>query len=164
MSLYTMIEELEVFQSLVENGDIPEEAIDDTLSALNVELDTKIENIAFLIKNMTAESDAIKHEIESLKARMDAKVKTVDRLKAYLTNCLTELQRTKFETSKVALSFRKSEKVIISDTEKFAEEHRDLCKEKIEVTPDKTLIKKLVRGGLDIEGVTIEVSQNLQVK
>ena len=131
------------------------------LDALQMERDTKIENLALLIKNTSAEAEAIGNEIERLTERKRRAEKEITRMKDYLTYVLGN---QKFETPKVAVSFRKSQKV--DTTESFltwASEWRpDLIRVKTEA--DKTAIKKALKDGAEIPGVEIKESYSLTIK
>lgn len=164
MKLYEITQELEEFQAAVENGDIPPEAIADTMAGLNYVFEEKAENIACLIKNLAAEADAIKAEAAVLTERAQKKLKSVDFYKKYLTESFGAVGKDKYESARCAISFRKSEKVIITDETTFAQKFPDLCTTKTTVTPDKTQIKKLIKGGIEVAGAHLEESQNIQIK
>lgn len=164
MKLYEITRELEEFQAMVENGEIPAEAVADTLAGIEFEFDEKVENIACLIKNLAADVDAIEAEAAALTARAKQKKSAIDFYKRYLTEAFGAANREKFESARCAITFRASEKVIIPDIESFYKNHKDFCKEKVEITPDKTLVKKLLKGGMEIDGAQLEKSQNIQIK
>lgn len=77
----------------------------EALDALMMERERKIENVVLLIKNLTAEIDALKHEEDSLAKRRKTKENLIARLKAFL---LTILGGQKFETTRCSVSWRKS--------------------------------------------------------
>ena len=66
MSLYSLINDYQDFLEAVEAGEIPEEAITDTLEAIEGEIEVKIDNIASAIKNLTAEASMIRTEEKAL--------------------------------------------------------------------------------------------------
>lgn len=164
MKLYEITQELEEFQAAVENGDIPPEAIADTLAGIEFEFDEKVENIACFIKNLSAEAEAIKAEAAALTARAKQKENAIAFYKRYLTEAFGAANKDKFESARCAVSFKKSEKVIISDETTFYEKHPDFCKVKTEISPDKMQIKKLLKGGIEVAGAHLEESQNIQIK
>lgn len=131
------------------------------LEALQLERGVKIENIAVFIKTLEAESAAIREEEKRLKARREAKEKKAERLKEYLKASMLAFGDKKFETARVALSFRTSKQVIVPDIEKL---DKAFVKEKIEYAADKTAIKKAIDGGATVEGAYIEEKQNLNIK
>ena len=126
------------------------------LDELRIERDIKIENIGLYIKNLTSEAERIKEEERVLHERRKVKENKADRLKMYLSDAL---QGNKFETARVAMSFRKSTSVEIQDVDKLPEK---FCKTKIE--PDKTAIKTALRAGVEIAGAELVEKQNLQIK
>ena len=67
----------------------------DRLDQLEMERDTKIENIALYIKNLTADAEALKAEKQSFAERQKAAENKVESLKKYLA---TYLAGQKFST------------------------------------------------------------------
>ena len=167
MTLYEIATEYKNFIEAVENGDVPEEAINDTLESIQSLLEDKADNVACVIKNLNAEAEAIKAEETRLAERRKQKEATVDRLKTYLADMLTKSGYDKLETARNKMSFRKSEVVTIENEAKFIEwamnENRDLLTFKAP-TISKTAIKKALSEGQAFEGVSIESKANLQIK
>lgn len=164
MKLYEITNEITEFQSMVDAGEIPEEAIEDTLAGIELEFDEKADNIASLIKSLNAEAEAIEAEAKALMARAKSKKNNIEHLKSYLSQAFKEIDKSKLETTRNVISFRKSEKVVVEDDLEFYQEYPDFCKVKTEVKPDKTAIKKLLKGGMDIKGCRIEETTNIQIK
>lgn len=134
---------------------------EDTLDNLIEELDTKRENVGLYIKNLNADIDMFKAEEKNLKERRQVKESKVERLKDYLTRSMWLTGDRLLETPKIKLSFRKSTSVDVDDVEKLPKEY---IKEKIEISADKTLLKKALQAGEEIEGATLKETQNLQIK
>ena len=167
MTLYEIATDYKNFIEAVENGEIPEEAITDTLESIQSLLEDKADNIACLIKNMVADAEAIKAEETRLAERRKQKEATAERLKTYLSDMLTKAGQTKLETARNKMSFRKSEVVTVDNEAEFIEwamnENRDLLTFKAP-TISKTAIKKALADGQAIDGVRIESKSNLQIK
>lgn len=124
---------------------------------LQMEREEKIENVALWIKNLTAESAAIKAEEENLKSRRDANDRKVERLKEYLNYALGG---NKYSSARVAISYRASESV---------EVNTELCPKKylvktVTVKPDKKAIKQMLKDGKTVKGCTLVSKQNIQIK
>ena len=135
------------------------------LDALQMERDVKLENVACYIKNLTADADAIKAEKDVLAKREKTAREKADKLKAWLAN---QLNGAKFTTPRVAVTFRKSEKLEVTDDKAFIEWasvwHEDLLTLK---TPEinKTAVKALIKSGGDASPfVKIVETQNIQLK
>lgn len=171
MKLYEINEQI---QNLLENGfdtdcidmetgEILESVATQKLDGLMLNEQDKIENTALFIKNLLSESDAIKAEMDNFQQRKKSKDNKIKWLKNYLSDYMHETKRTKFETSKVALSFRKSESIEIFDAEKLIKQRPEFIKT---VVPElnKAEIKKALKAGCNIEGASLVEKQNLQVK
>lgn len=167
MRLYELAQDYKEFLQAIEDGLIPEDAISDSLESITALIEDKADNIACMIKNLTAAAAAIKAEEASLSERRKTKEKQVERLKEYLSETLLAADYTKVETARNKISFRKSDSVHIDDAETFI----DWCmKERDEFltypapTINKTEIKKALALGEIIDGARIETKQNLQLK
>lgn len=132
------------------------------LEELNYERAAKIENIALYVKNLEALTLSLKNEENALAERRKAKEKRIESLKNYLTNSMVAAGENGIETSKVCISFRKSE-AVVADMNKLDEAYIAV-KTTIDRKPDKAAIKKAIKEGIAVEGAYIETKQNLQIK
>lgn len=167
MKLYEISTEYNAFLEAVENGEIPEEAMTDTLESITAILEDKADAVACMIKNLLAEAEAIKAEADNLKARYKAKENRAEWLKNYLSACLQRSNIPKLETARNVLSFRKSEPVTFADENAFiawAQSNRDDLLNYGKPTVNKTAIKKAIESGETFDGVQIEKKMNLQIK
>ena len=164
MTLYEISNEYQQFLSAVEEGEIPEEAIPDTLESIRDDFQIKADNIACYIKNLKAEADAIKDERDKLDKRAKSKTAIADYLKRYLSEAMQRTGITRIETSRNALSFRRSSALFIADEEDFKQRHADLCKKEINVTIPRAEITKMIKDGKDIAGAELCTKLNLQIK
>ena len=131
----------------------------DRLNALEMERDKKISNVACWIKDLKAEAEAIKTEKQALEKRQKAAENKAERLKEWLQGIL---QGEKFKDSRCSISYRKSERVVFSDSFNF-DTLPDSMK-KITIEPKKTEIKEFLKGGATIEGVELVESSNIQIR
>ena len=143
-----------------ENGELNEEKLNSYLQVLPEQREHKLEAYGMLIKQLNAESLAIKTEMEKLAERKASKDKKVESLKKAVTTSMLAFNDSKFETAKVVFSFRKSETVEVN----IEELDKDYIKECIEYKADKTAIKKDIKAGKEIKGAFIIEKQNLQIK
>lgn len=137
-----------------ETGEIIDE---EKLQALQLEFHQKVEGIALWIKNLVAEAKMIKEEKDNLAARQKVCENKAESLKKYLGQALGG---EKFKTPKVSISYRKSESVEVTDVSLLDD---DYLKFK-EPEADKTKIKKALKDGIILEGVTIVEKNNIQIK
>ena len=136
------------------------EEVNAKLEELEFDRTAKIENIALYIKNMESLVVSLKAEEKALADRRRAREKRIENLKNYLTSSMVAANENGIETSKVCISFRKSESVVVN--EEILD--RKYFNEKVSYTPDKTAIKKALKDGATIDGAYIETKQNLQIK
>ena len=168
MTLYELASGYKNFLTAIENGEIPEEAIADTLEAIEGDITEKIDNIACVLKVLEAEELAIKAEEDRLAQRRKAKANMKDRLKNYLSDMLFSLGKTEFETARNKITFRKTPgKVVIADEKAFIEwaiANDDSLLTYGKPTINKTAVKTAIDDGKEILGAEIVVSQNMQLK
>lgn len=168
MTLYELMTDYTNFLSAVESGDIPEEAIADTLEAIEATVDEKIDNTACLLKVLAAEEAAIKAEEDRLAERRKVKENTRERIKAYLSDMLLAMGKTEFESARNKITFRKTPgKVVVANEKAFIEwavANDDSLITIGKPTLNKTAIKQALEAGKQIDGAEIVVSQNMQLK
>lgn len=160
-------DKFDLYVEAVEAGELPEDAIWDSLDAIDGEFEEKADNIACLYK-VTMYSIAAKDaEIKRMKERMTVEKSAAERLLKYLSTSMQTIGKEKIETTRNRLSFRRSEKVLIDDEDNFvqwAQEYNpDLLTYKMP-EPNKTVIKKILKSGQAIEGCRVEQCNNLQIK
>lgn len=131
----------------------------EAIEALEMERDTKLENIGCWYKQLLAEADAIKAEKNAMAEREKVRRNKAESLKAFLGRYL---DGKKFETAKVAMSFRKSEAVEF-DAAYMAAVPVEFLKLR-EPELDKTAVKKAIKAGEKIPGCALVTRQNLTIK
>lgn len=164
MTIYELAAQYEDFARLVEDGDIPDEAIADTFALLDAEFDDKADALACIIKELGAEAEAIKVQETALKERRQRKESRAEYLRGLLSESMKRLNKAKIETSRNVISFRKSTALVIADEEDFKARHRDLCQvEEVVKIPKKDITDRL-KAGEEISGAALETRQNLQIR
>lgn len=133
------------------------------LAELELERDTKIENIGLWYKNLISDVVALKSEIEVLIERKKKAESKSEQLKILLDNIL---DGRKFETSKVSMCYRKSKAVDIDDgfvNWAIENNRNDLLRYK-EPEPNKMVIKEAILSNGDIAFAKITEKNNLMVR
>ena len=127
------------------------------LEQLQMDRDTKIENIACWIKNLLSDAEALKAQKQAFADRQKAAENKVQSLKKWLTEALAG---EKFKTTRVAVSFRKTKSVQVEDIWKLD----DSFVKYAEPTPDKAAIKKAIEAGQKVAGATLVENVSCSVK
>lgn len=133
------------------------EADVEKLDELIMMREEKLENLALWVKDLKAEAEAIKAEEKALAERRQAKERKAESIRQYLEKVLAG---QKFETSKAVCSFRKSQKVEITDFDKIPDDYLRYSKP----TADKTAIKAAIKDGIIIAGAELVDSVTMSIK
>lgn len=164
MNLYDIKEEL---LTAIEYGCDPETGeqlegydLENKLNELSMKLDDKIENIGAYIKNLRADSDAFGNEIDVLKNRKKAIDNKINRLTEYLSKFMKDNEIDKLSTPKVKISFRKSQKVNVTDINKLP---KKFISEKVTIEPIKTLLKQYLKTN-KLDGAELLDCKNINIK
>ena len=129
---------------------------------LQMQKEEKIENTALWYKNLVAESKAIREEEKALAERRKSLENKAENLKNFINR---RLDGTKFSTSKVAISYRKSTAVEVDDEfiDYAMKNNNDLLTFK-RPEPNKTVIKGMLQGGFDIPLAELVERNNMSIK
>lgn len=130
----------------------------EALDSLIMQRTQKIEAVALWIKNLRADAAAYKAEKMAFYDREKAATKKADQLEAWLEKAL---QGQKFSTSRCAVTFRKSEKVDITDESLIPKE---FLKEAVTYEPDKKAIKQAIKDGMEVSGCVLTENYNAQIR
>lgn len=149
----------EIDQQLMDCIDLETGEIIDAekLSALQMERDEKIENVALWIKDLKAEIDALKAEKQAFADRQKSAERTLESLNRWLTSALAG---EKFKTTKVAVSFRKTKSVQIDNVLDLDE---NFLRYK-DPEPDKKAIKDAIEAGQTVKGAQLVENTSISVK
>lgn len=153
MNLYQINQEILSCVDM-ESGELLDE---EKFEALQITLEEKLEGMGCWIKNLEADAAALKAEEQALAERRKSVERTIANKKEFLTRFLNGRS---FETSKVKISFRKSESLEVSDGAKIPEEYLRFKEPEV----NKAELKKAVKNGLIVDGVQLVERQNLQLK
>lgn len=133
------------------------------IDALQMERDVKIENIALWIKDLKAESDAMKGEIDVLSERKRVTDNKVKSLSSYLSGYLNG---QKYESSKVQIRYRTS-KAVEYDDELMGwlqtEGHDEFLRFR-DPEINKTALKEAIQNGAEIPHAWIAEKTNMTVR
>ena len=127
------------------------------LDAIELERDVKLEQFGLWIKDLNAEAEMIKKEMDTLAARKKAATNKAERVKQYLG---WVLNGEKFKTAKVAMSWRKSTAVEITDAARIPKQY--LIEQEPKIA--KAAIMVDLRAGQEVEGAELVERNNLMIK
>ena len=159
---------LDDYIDAIEAGDMDESALWDTLDGIDCAIEDKADGIVQVIRNKQALASAIDEEVKRLQARKKSVDKATERLAAYLSDQLSVIGIDKLDTVHARLSFRASEKCVISNPTvalnwALANGRADLLTIP-EPTPSTSAIKAAIKAGEEIPGAVLLKCRNLQIK
>ena len=169
MKLYEIKEEYLEFLKLIDDGEVPEDAIMDTLEALNGAFEEKADNLAIIIKSLNYDAEAIKQEVKALNDRARAKQNRADWLTGYLYSCMRDLNRNEMETTRNKLKIKRNPAAVYCDDEmQFISWAQSNDGENYlsysAPTLNKTVIKDALKSGAEIPFVELRQAEKLQIK
>lgn len=149
-TLYEIANNIRNVLELDELGEIPDEAIADTLEALNMEFDEKLDAVLAYRQGLVHESSAYDAEIKRLTARKKALNSKADKLKEYAINMMQAVHKVK-HTGLFSVTIGKPSKVVGIDDLSLIPAEFTVTK----IEPNKTAIKKAIESGGTIPGALI---------
>ena len=158
----------EINQDILDCVDMETGEILDTekLDALQMEREAKLEGVALWIKDLKAESEAVKAEADKLTARKKALDNKIDGLKAWL---LFALNGEKLKTPRCNVYQTHSQKVAVANEVELIDFLKTLKE------PDRFLkfqepelrkneIKQALKDGFEIPGAKLEETESVVIK
>lgn len=131
----------------------------ESLEALLMERDAKIENVALWVKNLRAEADALKKEKMAFADRQKVCENKIRSLEQFLTRATGEQP---FKTDRVDIRYRKSEAVVLDPGADLSKLPDDLLK--VDIGLNKTAMKQALKNGAEFDGIYLESRNNIQIK
>lgn len=137
------------------------------LTALQMERERKVENVALWVKDLRAEAEAIGNEVQALNARKKAAERKAEALKTWLGDALAG---EVFKTPKVRISYTHNTRLNVIDEQsvvnyiqtKYPEPEQYLKFTLPEIRKDP--VKALIKGGAEIPGACIEPTESVVIK
>lgn len=161
LSLYSMTDQYQQAFLDLADSDIPENAINDTLEALEGELTIKAANVAAFALNLEAEAEKIKAAEERIAARRKAYEAKAKRIRTYLKENMERAGIKKIEAldgSFCATLTAPRASVVIDDESVIPEELMRVVR-----SPDKSLIAAALKDKQDIPGAHLEFNAGLRI-
>lgn len=157
LSLYEIASSIKKIEEVVED----EKELATYLDSVNLQLKEKAGNVIRFRQSLIAGTEAIDNEIKrlsELKKSISNKAKNIEN---YIAYAMKKHNIEKIDTDIAKISFRKSEALEV-ENEALIPQEFILTKEIKQV--DKLAIKKAIKEGRKVDGVLIQVRQNLQIK
>lgn len=160
-NIYELTEQIKALQAAYENGEIPEDAFNDTLEGLKLELPELIENICKWRADVLADIAGYKAEINRLSERKQHAEKLVERLQNYMYSALQAAGQRKIKAGTFNVSIAKSTPAVyITDEKAIPAEY---FKQPAPVL-DKTKLKEALRTGQQVPGAELVQGEHVNIR
>lgn len=165
LKLYEIADEYRAILALM---DLSDEEVDTDSFALAIEdikvaFEEKATNIGCLIRELTAESQAITDTIKNLQGRTQAIDRRVDRLQDYLREQMQASGIKSASDNRIKLTLKQNPlSVRVDDPNKIPLNYCRIIPECME--PDKTAIKAALKSGAVIPGCALIQAVRLEIK
>lgn len=161
-SIYKISKDLEDIFAQIENnnGEISEE-ISNSLAITLEQMQNKGVQYGFKCLSIIAENSQIDAEIERLNLIKQRNTNLEKRLKETLSNAMQHFGIDEIKIPTLKINFRKSESIEIENEDLISDEY---IVKKVTKSISKTLIKNAIKLGFDVQGASVSVNYNLQIK
>ncbi|HAC0139300.1 TPA_asm: hypothetical protein GYX60_09675 [Listeria monocytogenes] len=136
------------------------ELLKDTLESIDDELETKSENVAFVIKELEGQSLVLETETKRLAERKNTINNNVKRLKQSLFDAMITAKKQKIKTNLFTLDIRKNPPSVIVEDESKLLNYLIEQPKKI----DKTKLGDDLKKGIEVPGAKIIQTERLQIR
>lgn len=142
MSLYDLTGNFLVLQEMMSDPDVDPEMIQDTLEAVDGDIEEKLNNYGMIITNLKGLAENIKTE----KKRLDEKEKTInnriERMKKNIRESMIAMDKKKIKTELYSYTVKDGvPSVVIDDEDRVPSEFRKPQPDKIDMDGIKRLLK-----------------------
>lgn len=167
MNLYELTGEYAQLMELMDQDGEDDQALQDTLEMIGMDIADKVDGYGKVLKNLEAEAKALREEEKRLANRRRALENNSERLKLRLRNALEYMtfvsgQKQAVKGQLFTMSLRKSEAVVIDDDvdlEKVLPKYVVVKRE-----PNKEEIKKSLKDGGFLAWAHLEERQNISIR
>ena len=143
-SIYELTADFLKVQELIEEGELDQETLSNTLECLDYEIEEKAEGYAKVIKNLTADVEGLKAEEERLFNKRKIIENNINNLKKNLEQAMILTGKKKFKTDLFSFNIQKNPpSVKILDESKISEEFKIPQPDKID---NKGILQELKKG------------------
>ncbi len=163
-TLYDLVGERLALQNKLEELNFDEVTIQDTLEGNSTEIQAKIEDYCFVIKNMEALPEQIKAEEKRLADRRKAIENRVQHIKDWLLVNMQQAGIMKIESPVFTVALQNNPASVIIYDESLIDDGFKRMPDPLPLVVDKKLIKMAIDAGQEVIGAHIEVKQRLVIK
>ncbi|AKG12216.1 siphovirus Gp157 family protein [Moraxella bovoculi] len=160
----SIAERLERLQTRLDNGELPppdDSEVQEILGLIDGDLADKLSAYRYVILNKKAQEKAYKAEIAKLQQGRKSVSNSLDRLENAIFMAMKASGQKKFEFATGSVAIHRSPESVRLDIDP---KHLPPEFQKVTVEADTTAIKKFLKGGGEIKGVTLVQGEHVRIK
>ncbi|SDQ53776.1 siphovirus Gp157 family protein [Carnobacterium viridans] len=158
MNLYKLTQNYQNVLEIAEQLDA--ETLKDTLDSIDEAINDKVENTAYVIKQLGANVDAYASEIKRMQAAKSAMENNAKNLKLYIQESMEKVGLDKVQGKLIKVAIQKNQpSVVVTDEKK-------LSKYFIEQPPqlNKTILKEDLNNGVKVDGAELQSTRSIRIR
>lgn len=163
-SLYVIAHEFKAMVDKLENSELDQQTIKDTIEGESGALEVKATNVAMYVRNLESMAEQIKQAEQAMAERRKALENKSKQIKDYLLENMQYAGISKIESPYFTLSINKNPPSVIIDDESQLKVKFFTTPKPPEPAPDKTKIKAAIEAGEEVTGAHIESKFRLEIK
>lgn len=113
MNLYPLTQKYQSLLDLLEDGEAPEEAINDTMSMIVEDIKDESEDCCMVLKQLQADKEILKAEKQRIAAKESAIQRNIDRMRGAMLHAMLLTGLNKIKTPLFSLSTRTYQKLVL---------------------------------------------------
>lgn len=158
MNLYELTENYQQVLEIAEQLDA--EALKDTLDAIDEAINIKVENTAYVIKQLDANVAAIDTEIKRLQAMKSAQSNNAKNLKLYIQESMEKVGLDKVQGKLIKVAIQNNPQSVRVDNEEALKEYMVEQPKKL----DKRSLLEDLKQGVEVYGAELQQTRSLRIK
>ena len=165
LSLYQLVGDRLDLQNKLQELNFDEQTVLDTLEGEATELEAKIEDYGFVIRNMEAFVGAMKAEEVRMTERRMRQEKKVEHIKEWLLTNMQACGITKIDCPVFSLSIKQNPPKVILDNEGLIpmEYFKEVIVEPI-FSLQKKVVADAIKSGIEVPGAHLETGYRIEIK
>lgn len=160
MKLYELTSNFNQLQQIIEDG-ADQEAIHDTLQAIDEAIDDKVQGAALLIRNIEAQAAAIKVEEKRLSDRRKFFENNCKNIKDYLYQQMVAVDKRRVKGALVTVGIQKNPASLEIATDAVIPPEYMISQEP---KVDKKALLAAVKDGLQWDGITLKQGESVRIR
>lgn len=159
MKLFELTQSYQQVLEIAEQLDA--ETLKDTLDSINDAVEQKVENTAFVVKQLEANISVIDDEIKRLQAMKGTQTNNIKSLKLYLQESMEKVGLDKVQGKLIKIAIQNNpQSVEVLNENVIPKNYFVEQKPKL----DKKALLTDLKGGVQVEGVEIKQSRSLRIR